>query len=328
MFRQLLTESVVLSLAGGVLGLAVTAAIMRAAPAMVPRRVPGLDQVGVDGTVLAFAAALSIGTGLLFGAAPTLAWARGDLVRTLNEANAPAAGGFGRLRASIGQAMLATGQVALARPGAPDCRRVALAQLRGAHRLRPGVRAAQCRHRPRRPPGPQLCSREGAAAWRPDQIEAMNAAERRATETLLLQMERVESLPGVETVALASQIPFGGIGGRPITVAGRPTPTDAREQTAGRNTVRQSRLRQCRPAPVAGRPLLHRPRRSRRPARRGRQRIVRAGGLRRRARGRTASGPARLPVSGSAARRRRPRSSDMGSHRRLLAPGAAVLREA
>ena len=38
----------------------------------------------------------------------------------------------------------------------------------------------------------------------PDQIEAMNAAERRATETLLLQMERVESLPGVETVALAS----------------------------------------------------------------------------------------------------------------------------
>ena len=81
---------------------------------MVPRRVPGLDQVGVDGTVLAFAAALSIGAGLLFGAAPALAWARADLVRTLNEASAPAAGRFGRLRANIGQAVLATGQVALA----------------------------------------------------------------------------------------------------------------------------------------------------------------------------------------------------------------------
>ena len=46
---------------------------MRAVPAMVPRRVPGLDLVGVDGTVLAFAAALSIGAGLLFGAAPALA---------------------------------------------------------------------------------------------------------------------------------------------------------------------------------------------------------------------------------------------------------------
>ena len=47
----------------GALGLAVTAAIMRSAPAMVPRRVPGLDQVGVDGNVLAFATALSIGAG-------------------------------------------------------------------------------------------------------------------------------------------------------------------------------------------------------------------------------------------------------------------------
>ena len=80
-----------------------TAAVMRAAPAMVPNRVPGLDQVGVDGTVLAFAATLSISAGLLFGAAPALAWARADLVRTLNEASAPAAGGFGRRRANKGQ---------------------------------------------------------------------------------------------------------------------------------------------------------------------------------------------------------------------------------
>ena len=70
-------------------------------------------------------------------------------------------------------------------------------------------------------------------------------------------MERVASLPGVEAVALASQMPFGGvIGSRPITVPGRPAPSDPWEQLRGRNTNRQSRLRRRRPAPVAGRPLL------------------------------------------------------------------------
>ena len=65
----------------------------------------------------------------------------------------------------------------------------------------------------------------GGGRLDPEQIEAMNADERRTTETLLLQMERVTSLPGVEAVALASVMPFGEIGARPITVAGRPAPT-------------------------------------------------------------------------------------------------------
>ena len=147
--RQLLTESVVLSLAGGALGLAVTAAIMRSAPAMVPRRVPGLDQVGVDGNVLAFATALSIGAGLLFGAAPALAWARADLVP--DPQRCERAGGRW-LRAPAGEqgteVVLATGQVALA-----------LVLLTAAGLLLRsfvalvtfdlGFGAAQCRHRPR-----------------------------------------------------------------------------------------------------------------------------------------------------------------------------------
>ena len=257
--RQLLTESFVLSLADGALGLAVTAAIMRAAPAMVPRRVPGLDQVGVDGTVLAFAAALSIGAGLLFGAAPARApsWPR-----TLNEASAPAAGGFWRLRANIGQAVLATGQVALA-----------LVLLTAAGLLLRSFVALVTFDLGFDPHNVVIASAadparinmfpRGGGRLDPEQIEAMNADERRTTETLLLQMERVTSLPGVEAVALASVMPFGEIGARPITVAGQPAPTAPREQTAGRDTNRQSRLRRRRQAPVAGRPLLHRSRRRR-----------------------------------------------------------------
>ena len=110
--RQLLTESVVLSLAGGALGLAVTAAIMRAAPAMGSatraRTRPGRcrrNRARLRGRLV------DRGRSSLRRRPGALACARAVLVRTLNEASAPAAGGFWRLRANIGQAVLATGQV-------------------------------------------------------------------------------------------------------------------------------------------------------------------------------------------------------------------------
>ena len=157
----------------------------------------------------------------------------------------------------------------------------------------------------------------GGGRLDPEQIEAMNADQRRTTETLLLQMERVTSLPGVEAVALASVMPFGEIGARPITVAGRPAPTDPREQLmAGIRTVSPDyadvvRLR------LLARPLLHRSRR-RRPHRASRSSANRSPGE---AFGGelavgAAPGPAGLPVSGCATRRRRPRCADLGSHRR------------
>ena len=49
-----------------------------------PRNVPGLAEVGVDGAMLAFTAAVSVVAGLLFGTAPALARSRVDLARTLN----------------------------------------------------------------------------------------------------------------------------------------------------------------------------------------------------------------------------------------------------
>ena len=112
--RQLLAESVMLSVAGGALGVAVAAGIVRAAAGLVPEYVPGLAGVGLDGAVLVFAAALAVGTGVVFGTAPALAGSRVDLVRTLNEGSAGAAGGFGRLRVNRTQAALAVAQVAVA----------------------------------------------------------------------------------------------------------------------------------------------------------------------------------------------------------------------
>src|SRR6185503_8749496 len=74
LLRQLLTESVLLSLVGGIAGLALAAAFHRGLIALVANRipVPRLDQVALDGTVMMFALALSLGTGLVFGVLPAI----------------------------------------------------------------------------------------------------------------------------------------------------------------------------------------------------------------------------------------------------------------
>ena len=112
--RQLLTESVVLSAAGGMLGLAAATVVLGVLPAAVPGDVARLDGVGVNGAGLAFALALSVVVGLVFGAAPAFQWSRFSLVRALNEGSAQAAGGFRLLRSNRARAGLAAAQVALA----------------------------------------------------------------------------------------------------------------------------------------------------------------------------------------------------------------------
>ena len=112
--RQLLTESVLLSLGGGALALATAAAVLRAVPALVPVTVTRLDEVGLDGVVLAFTLGLSVVLGLLFGAIPAFQSSGSHLLRALVEGNARSSGGFGLLRANRTRAVLAAAQTALA----------------------------------------------------------------------------------------------------------------------------------------------------------------------------------------------------------------------
>jgi predicted permease len=70
--RQLLTESIVLGVLGGVAGLLVAQASLWAVRAINPGNIPRLDEIGINGTVLAFTFGLSLATGVLFGLAP--AW--------------------------------------------------------------------------------------------------------------------------------------------------------------------------------------------------------------------------------------------------------------
>ena len=70
--RQLLTESILLGLLGGAAGLVVAELSLFALRTINPGNIPRLDDIGINGTVLAFTFGLSLGTGILFGLAP--AW--------------------------------------------------------------------------------------------------------------------------------------------------------------------------------------------------------------------------------------------------------------
>lgn len=70
--RQLLTESLILSLLGGGMGVVLGSWLLRLTMALGPRNIPRLGEAGLDGTVLLFTLLLSIVTGVLFGLVP--AW--------------------------------------------------------------------------------------------------------------------------------------------------------------------------------------------------------------------------------------------------------------
>uniref|UniRef100_Q020Z0 Permease n=1 Tax=Solibacter usitatus (strain Ellin6076) TaxID=234267 RepID=Q020Z0_SOLUE len=91
--RQLLTESVALSLAGGALGILFAMGLTRAIVLLMPEfYVPNEARIEVNGYVLAFSAAISVITGIVFGLAPARECARLQLVETLKDAGKGAGG--------------------------------------------------------------------------------------------------------------------------------------------------------------------------------------------------------------------------------------------
>jgi predicted permease len=81
--RELLTESVILGLAGGVLGLGLAAAGLRLLATIAPANLPRLEQIGIDGTVLLFTVAISLLSGVLFGLVPVFKYVGPQLAGAL-----------------------------------------------------------------------------------------------------------------------------------------------------------------------------------------------------------------------------------------------------
>jgi putative ABC transport system permease protein len=200
LMRQLLTESVLLSLIGGALGAALGYAGTTVLVALDPPGVPRVSEIGLDVGVLGFTLVLAVATGVLFGLAPALELSRPQLSRALKEGGRTGTVGRGqqRFRDSLAVAqvafsvMLLIGALLLVRSFA-ELQRVDLGfDTHGALTFRIGV-----------PQGRYAQSRDVIAFFRTLQ-------------------ERVGQLPDVRAVGATRLLPLTGtIGDWSITVEGR-----------------------------------------------------------------------------------------------------------
>lgn len=109
--RQLLTESVLLSVAGGVLGVLFAFGVTRLIVVLIPPDyVPNEARITINGYVLLFSLGVSMLTGILFGLAPALRSSRPDLVGTLKDGGGGAAGS---LRARAMRSWLVVAEISL-----------------------------------------------------------------------------------------------------------------------------------------------------------------------------------------------------------------------
>jgi len=202
--RQLLTESVVLSVAGGVLGLALgwygVRALLALNPGNIPRIGPDGSGVTLDWQVLAFTFAVSLATGILFGLFPAIQASRTDLNTTLKETGSRAGS---TIRQNKSRAVLVVVEMALAivlLAGAG----LLIRTFAALHSVAPGFDADHV-----------LTMETSLTGGRYDQEGAIADLAKQADD-------RIEALPGVRDAAATSYLPLEGGLGLPFIIVGRP----------------------------------------------------------------------------------------------------------
>jgi len=99
LIRQLLTESLLLFLLGGIAGFAILFCAQRYLLRLVPESLPHLNDISINWVVLAFAIVVSVAAGTIFGLAPAWLMSRIDLTGTLRQEGRSSSGSRGRARA-------------------------------------------------------------------------------------------------------------------------------------------------------------------------------------------------------------------------------------
>jgi putative ABC transport system permease protein len=197
--RQLLTESLLLSLIGGVLGILLGWGSLHFLTSLLQKRLPHAIAVHLDGRILLFALLLSLITGLVFGMAPVVQLIRGNLHDRLKQGGRQTAGGGQRLRQVLVVGEIAISLVLLAAAGLLLRSMVSLLNVdkgfNSHHVITMAVRPSPVRYKDAR------------------------------TEILFLQriLESVNSLPGIQSAGWVYTLPLTGNstnGG--IKIEGRP----------------------------------------------------------------------------------------------------------
>ncbi|MFL6234885.1 MAG: ADOP family duplicated permease [Thermoanaerobaculia bacterium] len=230
--RQLLTESLLLSLLGGALGLLLSLWSVRALVALSPEHLIGDGEVGLNLPVLAFTLAASLLTGALFGLAPALEASRVKLNESLKESSRGNAGSprGRRLRDALIVAEVGLALVLLVGAGL---------MVRSFVRLQavdPGFDASRL-----------LTLRVALPSVRyPDDAKA-KAFFGQAVASL-------RTLPGVLSASAVSELPFATLGSATsFTIEGRPTPAPGEELDTDVRVVDEEYFRAMRIPVLAGR---------------------------------------------------------------------------
>ena len=188
--RQFLTESLLLSLAGGVLGLGLGSWGVRALLAMTPGDLPRVDEMaaipGLNPWVAGFTVLLSLVTAVLFGLFPSIQAARTDLTSMLKESDARSGTGLKHHRA---RGVLVVAEVAIT--VILLCGAVLLIRSFSAlHTVDPGFDSRN------------LLTLKVSLAG--SKYAKSSAVDRTARQLV----ERVERIPGVQTAAMSNELPF------------------------------------------------------------------------------------------------------------------------
>jgi len=184
---QTLLESLVLSVAGGLVGLVLAAVALRVGVSLLPETLPRINEIGLDWPVVGFAFGLALLTGVLCGLAPAFAAIRTNVNDTLKEGGRTgSAGGHARLRSALVITEIAVALILLTASGL---------LLRSFEKMRQVNLGFQPDH--------TLV----ASYSLPEKQYATQAAADEFNHELL---RRLQALPGVKSVGLTSFLPAAG----------------------------------------------------------------------------------------------------------------------
>jgi putative ABC transport system permease protein len=204
LLRQALLESLVLSVSGGVIGLALAALTLRVGKSLLPESLPRINEVALNWPVAGFALLLGVVTGLLCGLAPAFAAVRTNVNTTLKEGgrSGSAGGGHARLRSTLVVAEIAIALVLLAASGL---------LLRSFEKMRSvdlGFRPDHVTSASYSLPARQYSTQAAINAFNDDLLR------------------RLRQLPGVDAAGMASTLPALGGGGNTTFVVEGYVPTN------------------------------------------------------------------------------------------------------
>ncbi|HEV7797720.1 MAG TPA: ABC transporter permease [Pyrinomonadaceae bacterium] len=232
--RQLLTESLLLSLAGGAAGLLIAywgvGALVAALPEAQLNALPFLKTLHLDAGLLAFSFGLSLLTGIVFGLAPALQSSRPDLNEVLKEGGRNTAGGAGhRLRSALVMTEIALAVVLLVGAGL---------MMKSLLRLL-----------------------EANVGFNPQNVLTMTIVlpagkytdANRQVDFYDQLKERVQSLPGVSGAGTVDRLPLQGGNTTRFNVEGDPIPPPGQETEANLRVVNESYFQTLGVPLVAGR---------------------------------------------------------------------------